>query len=84
MVINKHMDAGIDAMAIKDFMSARTVKTWVLNGPAVDATNEQNAHEVDVTYRVFDGWDVGTILKPDVQLTFEPHSLTPVEISREQ
>jgi len=77
MVINKNMDGSMPAtIELKDFVPASDANTWILNGPSVDATNEEKHdnvkvvhHEIEITGNLF-------------EFTFEPHSLTAIEIKR--
>ena len=77
MVINKNMDASITAtIDLKDFVLVSKGNVWVLNGLSVDATNEKKYDNVKVTHHEFE-------IKGDpFEFTFEPHSLTAIEIER--
>lgn len=78
MVINKNMDAPMTMMIdLKDFTPAAKGNAWVLNGSSVDATNEKKHDNVEVTQREFE------IKGNPFEFTFEPHSLTAIEIMRE-
>ncbi|GBD97963.1 MAG TPA: hypothetical protein ENG83_12135 [Nitrospirae bacterium] len=78
MVINKNMDQGITAsIELKDFVPAEKASAWVLNGPAVDATNEDNPENVKVVHSEF------KVNQNPFEFTFEPHSLTAIGISGE-
>lgn len=86
MVINKSMDkyastlidlkglpaewdsGGIGSTAIQ-------VDTWILNGPEVSATNEDDPDNVKIVYKGFSSY------QQFFQLQFEPHSVTAIEIS---
>jgi alpha-L-arabinofuranosidase len=77
IVINKNMDSSItSAIDLKDFVPAGKGDAWVLNGPGVDATNEKNHNNVKVTHKEFE------IKGNPLEFTFEPHSLTAIEIER--
>lgn len=77
MVINKNMDAPMTAaIEFKDFTPAVKGNAWVLNGPSVDATNEQKHDNVKITQYEFE------IKSNPFKFTFEPHSLTAIEIER--
>jgi hypothetical protein len=96
MVINKNMDASMTAtIDLKDFVPAAKGNAWVLNGPSVDATNEKKHDNVTVTHREFEiasaaaqprNDTVELALRSDesikFEFTFEPHSLTAIEIGR--
>lgn len=77
MVINKNLDESIPAVIdLKDFFSAGKADVWILNGPSIDATNEKNPNNVAVR-------QVTTTIKNNIfEFTFEPHSLTAIEIER--
>jgi len=75
MVINKNMDAPMTAtIDLKDFAPAEEGDAWVLNGPSVDATNEKKHDNVKVMQHEFE------IKGNQFEFTFEPHSLTAIEI----
>ena len=75
MVVNKNLDSAMTAtIALKDFVSASAGDAWVLNGPGIDATNEKKHDNVKVTQREF------AINSNPFEFTFEPHSLTAIEI----
>lgn len=77
MVINKNMDTPETAVIeLKNFSPAREGNAWVLNGPSVDATNEINHDNVKVAHKAF------TVSGSKFEYTFEPHSLTAIEIDR--
>ena len=95
MVINKNMDEAITSLIeLKDFLPSKKVVTtfssirvnsdslranaWILNGPTVDATNEKKADNVKVIHKEFE------IKNNPFEFTFEPHSLTAIEIEREK
>jgi len=76
MVINKNLEDSITAnIELEDFKPSKTGYSWVLNGPSVDATNEQNHDSVKAKEHKFD------IEGATFSFTFEPHSLTVIEIS---
>jgi len=75
MVINKNMDAPMTSkIDLKDFALASKGNAWVLNGPSVDATNEKKHDNVKVSHQKFE------IKGNPFDFTFEPHSLTAIEI----
>ncbi|HEW79129.1 MAG TPA: hypothetical protein ENH34_04075 [Phycisphaerales bacterium] len=75
MVINKNTDESItSSIDLKGFIPAERADAWVLNGPNVEATNEDNPDNVKVVHRKFD------IKDSPFAFTFEPHSLTAIEI----
>jgi hypothetical protein len=77
MVINMNMNEAITSKVdLKDFASARKGNAWVLNGPSVDATNENKHDNVKVTQHEFE------IKGNPFEFTFEPHSLTAIEVER--
>jgi len=77
MVINKNMDASMTAtIVLKDFMPAVKGNAWVLNGPSVDATNEKKHDNVKIVHHEFETQG------NSFEFTFEPHSLTAIEIER--
>lgn len=79
MVVNKNMGAPMTAtIDLKDFVPALKGNAWVLNGPSIDATNEQKHDNVKVTHHEFE------IKDTPFEFTFEPHSLTAIEIDRKE
>jgi alpha-N-arabinofuranosidase len=77
MVVNKDMNLPVTAkIDLKDFASASEGDAWVLNGPGVDATNEVKHDNVKVEHQTF------KIDNGPFEFTFEPHSLTAIEIKR--
>lgn len=77
MVINKNMDQSMTStIELKDFVPAPEGNAWVLNGPSVDATNEKKHDNVKVMHKKFE------IKGNPFEYTFEPHSLTAIEIER--
>lgn len=85
MVINKNMEAPMTAeIEFKDFTPAAKGNAWVLNGPSVDATNEQKHDNVKVTHKTFEIASSPSAPRNDernkFEFTFEPHSLTAIEI----
>jgi alpha-N-arabinofuranosidase len=76
MVINKNMDEAMTStIDLQNFAPASKGGAWVLNGPAVDATNEKKRDNVKVTQYEF------AVNNNPFEFTFEPHSLTAMEIS---
>ena len=81
MVVNKNLDSEMTAtIELKDFVPAATGNAWVLNGPAVDATNEKDHNNVKVTHKEFVVWSEESGVKNRFEFTFEPHSLTAIEV----
>ncbi len=79
MVVNKNMDNGVPAsIHVGDFKAARA-QAWVLNGPRVESLNEKDHQEVYVKQVNFDLDEQKNDDK--VGFTFEPHSLTAIEIA---
>ena len=86
MVINKNMDQALTSLVnLKNYLKVQEarnnkggdllkINTWTLNGPSVDSTNEKNADTVKVRHRSFKA------NSNSFNMTFEPHSLTAVEI----
>ncbi len=78
MVINKNMEKVETAtIELKDFIPATQANAWVLNGPSVDATNEVKHDNVKVTHKTIN------IAGSKFEYTFEPHSLTAIEIDKQ-
>ena len=76
MVINKNTDESITSLIdLKDFIPAAEVNAWELNGPAIDATNENSDENVKVLHKKL------TLKNNPFEFTFEPHSLTAIEIN---
>ncbi len=83
MVINKNLEESIPAtIDLKDFIPASKADAWALNGPSVEATNEKDHDNVKVTHEEFEIWKQGDGIKSSFEFTFEPHSLTAIEIER--
>lgn len=79
MVINKNMDEAMTStIDLKGFVPALKGNAWVLNGPGIDATNEKKHDNVKVTHHEFE------IKDTPFEFTFEPHSLTAIEIDRKE
>lgn len=77
MVINKNLEESITStIDLKDFAPANKGEAWILNGPSIDATNEDNPDNVKVVYKEFE------IKSNPFRFTFEPHSVTAIEIRR--
>jgi len=78
MVINKNMNESITStIDLKGFIPLKEAQAWVLNGPSVDATNEDNPNNVKIMNKKFE------ITKNPFTFTFEPHSLTALEIRKQ-
>ena len=79
MVINKNMNEAINSLVgLKDFLPFEKANAWILNGPSVDATNEEKADNVRISHREFE------IENVFFEFTFEPHSMTAIEIRRRE
>ena len=76
MVINKNMHKAINSsIEIKGFHPTKKANTWVLNGPSVDATNENKSKNVMIRHKEF-------MISNDIfTFEFEPHSLTAIEVT---
>jgi alpha-L-arabinofuranosidase len=75
MVINKHMEENITStIDLSDFTPDSEGTAWILNGPSVDATNEKEHENIRITQKRFE------IKGNPFYFTFEPHSLTAIEI----
>ncbi|MFA5362079.1 MAG: glycosyltransferase [Candidatus Omnitrophota bacterium] len=73
MVINKNMEESVTArIDLRGFEPDALVKAWVLTGPRIESTNETDPRTVRVTER-----------ESGLTLTFEPRSLTAIEIKSE-
>ena len=79
MVINKNMKESITStIELKDFRLGKQGDAWILNAPSIDAINEENAENVKVVHKKF------KIESNPFEFTFEPHSLTAIEIERKK
>ncbi|MBF0571951.1 MAG: hypothetical protein HQL12_08805 [Candidatus Omnitrophica bacterium] len=77
MVINKNLDkTTTSTINLKNFIPATKGIAWVLNGPFIDATNETKHDNVKVMQKEF------SISSNVFEYTFEPHSLTAIEIDK--
>ena len=77
MIINKNINNFItSAIELNNFSPDSQGDAWVLSGPSVDATNEKDHDNVKITHRQFD------VAGSTFEYTFEPHSLTAIEIRR--
>ncbi len=77
MVINKNMDMPMTVtIDLKDFAPTVKGNVWVLNGPSVDATNEDKYDNVKITHSEL------KVENNPFKFTFEPHSLTAIEIEK--
>lgn len=74
MLINKDQDHPLDVNVSTPGLAPSAANAWILDGPTIDATNEQNPQNVRVTHK-----DLGTVTGP---FTFQvpAHSLTALEI----
>lgn len=76
MVINRHPDQKISAsFDLRNFPASRQVKYWILNGPALNSTNE-NGTSVQIKS------GTQTYLRAPTSFSFPAHSLTALEILR--
>jgi len=77
IVINKNLNEPMETrIEINGFNFSPIVHAWVLNGPSVDATNEDCQENVKIRYR-----RVKVNVKDNsFSFTFEPHSVTALEI----
>ncbi|MCX5679679.1 MAG: hypothetical protein NTZ95_03355 [Candidatus Omnitrophica bacterium] len=81
MVVNKNMDDQVTAtIELKDFIPTGAGNVWILNGPSFDATNEVKHDNIKVTHKKFWVWSKDPVVKSNFEFTFEPHSLTAIEI----
>lgn len=79
MVINKHLTQSVSArIRVKDFPMSREGNYWILNGPSIDATNEGKKENVKISNGNF---GIGTGAD-NFGFSFEPHSLTAIEIEK--
>ncbi|MBU1006745.1 MAG: hypothetical protein KKH08_04050 [Candidatus Omnitrophica bacterium] len=77
IVINKNLGNSVTAtIDLKDFYPSAKGSAFVLNGPDIDSTNETNADNVTLRSKEF------KIKDNPFEFTFEPHSLTAIEITR--
>lgn len=75
MIVNKNMENSVTAaVKLNNFNPSLKAKAAVLNGPSIDATNEASHDDVKVREFTFD------IKEDSFLFTFEPHSLTAIEI----
>jgi len=75
MVINKSMDKEVaTTISVKSFVPTDKGESWVLNGPTVAATNEKDHDAVAIRHQSFQ------ITGASFKYSFEPHSLTAIEI----
>lgn len=79
MVVNKNLDKGIEAkVVLKDFVPMKMGSAWILNGPAVEATNEVERNNVRIINERLE-------MNNDYFLfTFKPHSVTAIEIQKNE
>lgn len=92
MVINKNMEEPITAtIDLKDFIPAKKGSAWILNGPSVDATNEVNHNNIKITekeFKIAGAQETRAQVEAEgvasFEFTFEPHSLTAIEIEKKQ
>ncbi|OAQ19848.1 alpha-L-arabinofuranosidase C-terminal domain-containing protein [Thermosulfurimonas dismutans] len=81
MVINKNLEEPMRTrIKINGFPSGPVVRAWVLNGPSVTATNENRQERVKIHYQEVEV-DPG---KEYFWFTFEPHSVTALELTRRE
>jgi len=78
MVINKNLENSITSnIELKNFIPSEEGNAWILNGPSVDATNEKKHDNVKIRHEKF------RIKNNPFEFTFEPHSLTAIEITKD-
>lgn len=83
MVINKNLvEKAPSAVILKDFLAKTNGDAWVLNGPTIDATNENNPKNVHITHTEFNITNDNHKYGSRFVITFEPHSLTALEINK--
>jgi alpha-L-arabinofuranosidase len=83
MVINKNMDESIaSTIYLKNFIGAKEANAWILNGPSVDATNEKNPDNVTVRPAKFGIQSSQSEGSSSFSFSFEPHSITAIEIEK--
>ncbi len=76
MVINKNMKEEIaSSIQFKDFKPMRA-QAWVLNGPRIESTNEENQQEVGIKQADIKLGDQ----QDEFDFVFQPHSVTAIEI----
>ncbi len=74
MIINRDLERDIKIkIKLKDFTPKPEATVYVLNGPAVNATNEKNANNVTIRESTIDAGDFFTC-------TVEKHSVTVIEL----
>jgi hypothetical protein len=75
MILNKNLSSPVTAkIVLNGFMPSGNGRVFVLNGSAVNVTNERMHDAVSVTESELEG------ASSDFDMTFEPHSLTTVEL----
>ena len=85
MVINKNLEQALTSrIDLKNYPASGSgfskdkgqlqINVWTLNGPSVESTNEKDAETVKVRHKTINAKDTS------FNMTFEPHSLTAVEI----
>ncbi len=83
MVINKNLKKPVSAtIDLKDFKLTEKSEAWILNGPSIDSTNEHNARNVKIKHIKFKIKAKDFISDSSFTYTFEPHSVTAIEIKR--
>jgi len=84
MVVNKKLNENItSAIEIKDFVAGKNAQVWILSGPGIDATNEKGQTTVRVKHTVCRTASSEQEKVSSFLFTFEPHSLTAIEIREE-
>lgn len=77
MVINKNMvESMIVTIYLQNFIPAQEGNAWTLNGPSIDATNENKPDNVKIVHKKF------KVEGDPFEFIFEPHSLTAIEIEK--
>ncbi|MCW5203742.1 hypothetical protein VU12_12490 [Desulfobulbus sp. US4] len=80
IVVNKNIDNSVAArIKINDFDASKNVRFSVLNGPSIGSTNEKGVELVKITEGHFEK-EAGNDY---FVFTFEPHSVTALEITRD-
>ena len=75
MVINKNQEDSITSVIVlENFTLGKKAEAWILNGPSIDATNEQIRGNVGIKHIDFD------TRNNSFEFIFEPHSLTAIEL----
>ena len=77
MVVNKNLDERMQVrIELKNFTPSEFGQSWTLNGSSIEATNQKQHDSVTVSRNSFKIEGAG------FTCTFEPHSITALEIER--